>query len=146
MNGTSNRLFRMSMGLAAAFLLVNGSGMAESAIHPVAGSVMAALLGGHMILHRKWFMTMLRRANNLKGRSRTNLVMALALGVTYLITIVSGFVIVPEFNDGASPTPWTHVHALGAAVSSALTLWHLGLHWSWLRRNATSHRSAARHA
>lgn len=146
MSGIPNRLFWMSVALSLNCIVVNLSGLIDGEFHQWAGVVLTALLGAHMIMHRKWFMTSLRRAKNLKGRAHTNFRLALALGVTYTATIVSGFAVIPALHDGTSPESLTHLHALFAVLSVGFTVRHVALHWPWLCRNATRLRLAVRHA
>lgn len=119
-------------------------------LHTWGGVVMIAAAGIHLALHWNWFVSVTRRTlRELTGkcactnpRSRWNLALNLVVGVSFLLTALSGvyFLLFPEGRGAADPMwlltrlGWDLLHTWSGVVLVASAVVHFGIHWLWVKK------------
>ena len=132
-------------------------------LHTWGGVIMIAAAIIHLILHWPWVVSATRRTiKELTGqcscanpRGRWNLILNLAVAVSFLLTAASGvyFLFVPGGRWMADPmflfsrTTWDMLHTWSSVILISTALIHFAIHWKWVTkvtRNMLGSRSASR--
>lgn len=117
--------------IGVAFTLALMSGLTARPVH---GKIefhifvsIAMLVGvvAHLILHRKWIAAALRSGEK-PGQLTINIWLNVLLGVTYVLTLISGL------HGHLDPFNGDPTHVLAAVSMTSILLIHLARHWKWV--------------
>ena len=123
-------------------------------LHLWGGVVMIAVAMIHLILHWSWVVNMTRRmVKDLTGkngkmnwRGRLNLLLNVVVGLSFLLTAISGvyFLFVPGGRAAVDPMflfsriTWDLIHTWAGVTLIAAGVVHFAIHWRWVVNVATS--------
>lgn len=131
-------------------LIFNRSGW--DALHLWGGVLMIAIGLGHLLYHWKWVVTMARRVwrellgqgNSMNKAARFNLWLNVSIGVSFLLTSISGvyFLFVGGSQGGRNPDPmflfsrttWDLVHTWAGVIMIVAAILHFAIHWRWVTK------------
>lgn len=130
-----------------------------SDLHIWAGVVMVLMVTIHLIYHWNWVVAMTKKllkavtksSSGLSRGGRMNLLINMLIGISFLLTAVSGvyFLFVPAggFQGGANPgwdpgflmsrTTWDIVHTWSGVTLILAALAHFIIHWGWIAKVST---------
>jgi peptidoglycan biosynthesis protein MviN/MurJ (putative lipid II flippase) len=147
---TTRTKLAVDLGLLALFVATAASHEGPSG-HQWLGIALAAGIGLHLMLHRRWIATVWSRRRNpiLPRSTRRNAWMGVFLACAFALTVVSGLLIAPAFRTGEADPGLVELHHLGAMLALLGTAIHLALHRKWLvhttrRSLSTGHAHRAR--
>lgn len=124
-------------------------------IHTWSGVLMISAVAVHLAVHLSWVGMMarkvlagLRRQSRLSKGARTNVLVDLAIAVSFLWTAVSGLYFLVDVRSGwqvASNTPlflfdrttWDLIHTWSAVTLIVAAVLHLIIHWGWVTKVTT---------
>ncbi|HBY08654.1 MAG TPA: hypothetical protein DEH22_13045 [Chloroflexi bacterium] len=109
--------------------------------------IVAALV--HIVIHWNWIVSMARRVwgeltqgqNRFNRRSRYNLLINAAIGLSFIITALSGLYLffVPGGSHGVvdpvilfTRTTWDLIHTWAGILMIAAAVIHFSIHWRWV--------------
>jgi hypothetical protein len=109
--------------------------------------VVAALI--HIVIHWNWIVSMLRRVwgeitqqqRRFNNHSRNNLLINFAIGISFLITAISGVYLffVPGGSHGVpdpviffTRTTWDLIHTWAGILMIVAGVIHFAIHWRWV--------------
>jgi hypothetical protein len=123
-------------------------------LHMWGGVVMIVVAITHLILHWSWVVNMTRRMiKDLSGkngkmnqRGRLNLLLNVVVGISFLLTAVSGvyFLFVPGGRGAVDPMflfsriTWDLIHTWAGITLITAGVVHFAIHWRWVVNVATS--------
>ncbi len=122
-------------------------------LHTWGGIAMVAAAALHLVLHWSWVVSMLRKVfkkrsiegGKMNARSRWNLFLNLVVGISFLLTALSGmyFLFFPG-GHGASTalilftrTTWDMIHTWAGVTFIATIVIHFAIHWRWVVKVAS---------
>jgi hypothetical protein len=119
-------------------------------LHTWSGVAMIAAALIHLIIHWHWVEGMFRRVvkemtgncSRMNARARWNLVLNLVVGLSFLITAISGvyFLFFPGGHKTADPlflfsrSIWDLLHTWAGVILIAAAIIHLAIHWKWVTK------------
>jgi hypothetical protein len=117
-------------------------------LHTWGGIVMIAIAVIHLILHWPWVVNMTRRAykdivginGKMNWRGRLNLILNVVVGITFLLTAISGiyFLYVPGGRMAVDPLflftriTWDLIHTWAGIALITTGVIHFAIHWRWV--------------
>ena len=118
-------------------------------IHAWTGIAMIIIVLFHLVLHEKWLLSAIRRTIKelvgrgpaMNARSRYNLLINAAVGLSFAITALSGVYLlffpggrhgVADPNIIFSRTTWDLIHTWSAVVLIIAAVIHFAIHWKWI--------------
>jgi len=118
-------------------------------IHTWTGVMMIAILLVHIPLHWHWVVNMTRRTlrelfsrdRNLNPRSRFNVFINLMVGISFILTALSGIYLLfvpggPQSTINSAflfgRTTWDLIHTWAGAALVIAGLVHFAIHWKWV--------------
>jgi len=117
-------------------------------IHTWGGIAMIVIASLHIALHWSWFVNMIRRlvkelfgqCGCMNQRGRWNLILNLVLGISGILTAISGvyFLLVPGGRGTTDPlllfsrTTWDLIHTWAGVTMIAAAMLHFVIHWRWV--------------
>ena len=123
-------------------------------LHIWGGVVMISIAIIHLILHWSWVVNMTRRMlkdltgknGKMNRRGRLNLLLNLLVGLSFLITAISGvyFLFVPGGREVVDPMflfsriTWDLIHTWAGVTLIAAGVIHFAIHWRWVVNVSTS--------
>ncbi len=118
------------------------------AMHTWTGTAMIAAAVIHLAIHWKWVASMARKTWNgiigkgtgLNDRSMSNLILNVIVGLSFLLTSISGvyFMFVQSSRWSLDPmiffpkTTWSLLHTWSGVIFIAAATIHLVIHWRWV--------------
>jgi hypothetical protein len=119
-------------------------------LHTWAGIAMIAIAAIHLTVHWSWVANITKRTwNELIGKSghmnshgRYNLVLNLVVGISFLLTGISGiyFLFFPGGQNTSAPllvlsrTAWDLIHTWAGTTLILAALLHFAIHWKWVTK------------
>ncbi len=119
-------------------------------IHTWSSVLMIAVALLHIALHWKWIRNMSRRfllelagrSEPMNPRGRFNLLVNAAIGITFVLSAVSGvyFLFVGGSHGGLNPDPlilfprtaWDSIHTWSSVLMIIAAIIHFAIHWRWV--------------
>jgi hypothetical protein len=117
-------------------------------LHTWFGVGMIAVAVIHLAVHWRWVVNMTRRSffglsnkgMGLNSRGRWNLILNLVVGLSFLLTALSGvyFLFFPGGRGAADPqilfsrTTWAVIHTWAGVILTAAAIIHFAIHWKWV--------------
>ncbi len=113
------------------------------------GMIVAALI--HLVIHWNWIWSMIRRVTHevihrerrLNARGRSNLALNIVVGLSFLLTALSGlyFYFFPSGGNGI-PDPgllftrvtWDLIHTWAGITLTGTAAIHFAIHWKWVTK------------
>lgn len=119
-------------------------------LHTWSGVIMIVIAIIHIVLHWPWVISMTRRSFkeltgqgvSLNARSRWNLFLNMCLGVSFVLTAISGvyFLFVSSGRGAVDPnflfsrTLWDMIHTWAGTIMIATAVIHFAIHWKWVTK------------
>ncbi|OGN92813.1 MAG: hypothetical protein A2Y88_11175 [Chloroflexi bacterium RBG_13_48_10] len=119
-------------------------------LHTWGGIVMIAVVIIHLVAHRSWVVSMVRRVWNeltsksksMSANSRLNLSLNLIVAASFFLTAFSGvyFLFVPGGRKTPDPmflfsrTTWDLMHTWAGVILMIAALAHIAIHWKWITK------------
>lgn len=119
-------------------------------LHTWGGAAMILVAAVHLALHWPWVVNMTRRTwkeltgrcGCLNARGRANLLINLAVALSFLLAAVSGvyFLFFPGGRAALDPgllfprSTWDLVHTWSGVALIAAALLHFAIHWKWVTK------------
>ena len=123
----------MTIFVIMSFVRWDGSG--GLIFHAVVGTVFALLAAVHLHLNRKWLVSvtksMMARATNKKIKRLYAVNMALI--VLWSIAIITGFLAIPAFIQGAEADIFGRIHGVSSRIGGVVIFVHIYQHWGQIR-------------
>ena len=111
--------------------------------------IVAALV--HIVIHWRWLVSMAKRTwseiiarqNRFNNRSRANLLINAAIGLSFIITATSGLYLyfVPGGSHGVTDTvilftraSWDLIHTWAGILMILAAMIHFSIHWRWVTK------------
>lgn len=123
-------------------------------LHIWGGVVMISIAIIHLILHWSWVVNMTRRMlkdltgknGKMNRRGRLNLLLNVLVGLSFLVTAISGvyFLFVPGGRGSVDPMflfsriTWDLIHTWAGVTLIAAGVIHFAIHWRWVVNVSTS--------
>jgi preprotein translocase subunit SecY len=123
-------------------------------LHMWSGIVMIAVVAIHLTLHWSWVVNMIRRTlrdftgknGKTNRRSRFNLLLNLVVGLSFLVTAISGIYLlfVPGGRGSVDPIflfsriTWDLIHTWAGVTLIVAGVIHFAIHWRWVVNVSTS--------
>jgi hypothetical protein len=123
-------------------------------LHMWGGVVMIAVAIIHLTLHWSWVVNMTRRTfkdlagknGKMNRRGRLNLLLNVVVGLSFLVTAISGvyLLFVPGGRGVVDPIfhfsriTWDVTHTWASVIMIAAGVIHFGIHWRWVVNVSTS--------
>ena len=117
-------------------------------LHTWSGVAMIMIITIHLSLHWHWVVNMTRRMlkeiftrkQSLNSRGRFNLAINITIGLSFLVTALSGiyFLLFPGGRSAADPMflvnrqVWDSLHTWGGALMIFAAVIHFIIHWNWI--------------
>ena len=123
--------------MAVILVLLYNSHVLALAFHEIAGLFIFGLFVIHVLLNRKWVISITSKLFNKKlaPQVRFGYAIDILLLIAFVMIIVSGIlisqVLFPSLAMGKD-SPWRNIHLFSAAVALILVGIHLGLHWNFV--------------
>lgn len=124
-------------------------------IHTWSGVLMISAVALHLTVHLNWIGMMsrkvlatLRRQSSLSKGARTNVLVDLAIAISFFLTAVSGVYFLVDTRSNwqvTSDTPlflfsrttWDLIHTWSAVTLIVAVVLHLAIHWGWVTKVTT---------
>lgn len=121
-------------------------------IHTWSGVAMIAAVAVHLAIHLRWIGMMarkvasvLRRRSVLSKGAKVNVLVDLAVAISFLLTAVSGVYFLFDTRSGwqvaasggqflFSRTTWDLIHTWSAVALVSAVVVHLAIHWGWIAK------------
>ena len=120
-------------------------------LHTWFGILMILVALVHIVVHWSWIVSMARRvwseltqrSNCLNSRSRTNLLVNVAIGLSFIVTAASGLYLffIPGGSHGvADPVilftrnTWDLIHTWAGIFMISAAVVHFSIHWRWITK------------
>lgn len=117
-------------------------------IHTWGGAAMIAVAAVHLAIHWGWVTGMAKRTwrelsgqcGNMNARGRYNLVLNLVVGISFILTAISGiYFLFSPGGPGAADTAWLFsrftwdmIHTWAGITLILAAVLHFAIHWMWV--------------
>ncbi len=123
----------LDIAMAILFITFFNKNLMGLRFHAVTGVVFVLFILIHLVLNRKWIVTMTKRLfdKKIKIKTKISYILSLLLVVSIGYIIVSGVMIMkaPSYDRAMF---WKMVHFGVSYLSLALIGIHIGLYWNWV--------------
>ena len=120
-------------------------------LHLWFGILMIVAAVVHILVHWKWIVSMVRRIfyeithweSRFNSRSRINLLINAAVGISFLLAAISGIYLlfvpggrnaIPDPGIIFSRTTWDLIHTWSGILMIIAALVHFAIHWKWVTK------------
>lgn len=135
--------FYLDLLIAISFILLFSPESTGLAFHEIAGLLLGIAFLVHILLNKKWIMTVSKKlfSKNLKGKTQLSYLLNIVLLLDMVMIIISGLfiskVVLPHFRY-FSGVNWLPLHIVSSIIGLIIVGIHLGLHWNWIKQIGNS--------
>jgi hypothetical protein len=136
--GSTVRNLLVDAMIFGGFLLATDPHATGQAIHEWLGIAFGATIIGHLLLHWKWIVNVVRRTfMRLPGQVRINSLLNSLLFIAVTLVIFSGILISKVVLNtlglsGSHDMIWRSLHSTATNAALVLVGLHVALHWKWI--------------
>jgi hypothetical protein len=131
--------FWLDLAMTVVLCLLYSPESTSLPFHEIAGLVLGGALILHVLLNKKWVVTITKKifSKDLKKKTRFSYLLNVILLIDMLAIMVSGIfiskVVLPNFRYFTNVN-WMPIHIVSAILGLVIVGIHIGLHWNWIKQ------------
>ncbi len=131
--------FIFDIGMAVIFALLFTPEVTSLAFHEIASIVLGAAVILHVLLNKKWIISVSKKlfSKNTNRKTRLSYLLNIILFIDMFIILISGLliseVVLPNFRYDTSIN-WLPLHIVSSTLGLVIIGIHIGLHWNWIKQ------------